>query len=274
MDCCHRPRFTRCTFALAALVSLGWLGGCSQSASEAEPPDVLHMVKVPAGEFIMGREDGADDESPQRRVYLDTYWIDRNEVTNAEFKAFCDSTGRLLPNNPMWDQNYVLENPGKPVVNITWRQANAYCEWKGKSLPTEAQWEKAARGEEGLVYPWGNEFIEAAANIFGKDEHRRTAPVGAFPQGASPYGANDMAGNVWEWCLDWYQETYYTDSPLRNPTGPDEKSAWRVVRGGSYSSPPDDAVSANRSKNKPKMPIHHIGCRCAWSADLEAASKE
>ena len=241
--------------------------GCSKTTNEAEPPDAINMVQVPAGEFLRGRDNATDDEAPAKQVYLETFWIDRNEVTNAEFKAFCDSTNRLLPNNPMWDNNYVLDNPGRPVVNITWRQANEYCKWKGKSLPTEAQWEKAARGTEGLLYPWGNEYADDHANIHGTDDYRRTSPVGNFPLGASPYGANDMSGNVWEWCVDWYQEFYYAEAPLRNPPGPSEKSAWRVVRGGGFSSPPDDAVTTNRSKNKPKMPLHHIGCRCVWDSE-------
>jgi formylglycine-generating enzyme required for sulfatase activity len=232
------------------------------------------MVQVPAGTFIMGRDAATEDEAPQRNVYLDTFWIDRNEATNADFQAFCDSTRRLLPNNPMWDDNYFLENPDKPVLNITWRQARDYCEWQGKRLPTEAQWEKAARGTEGLLYPWGNEYSAERANITGNDAHRRTAPVGAFPLGASPYGVNDMAGNVWEWCLDWYGEFYYKNAPLKNPPGPEEKSAWRVVRGGAFSSPPDDVMTTNRSKNKPDQPLHHIGCRCVWSADMTPAESD
>jgi formylglycine-generating enzyme required for sulfatase activity len=232
------------------------------------------MVMVPAGAFLMGRDDGAEDEAPAHRVYLDTFWIDRHEVTNAEFKAFCDSTRRLLPNNPLWDPNYVLDKPDYPVVNLTWRQANAYCHWKGKSLPTEAQWEKAARGTEGFLYPWGNAYAENRANIFAEDEYQRTAPVGSFPLGASPYGALDMSGNVWEWCLDWYQEFVYRDAPDRNPPPPSEESAWRVVRGGGFSSPPDDAVTPNRSKNKPDLPVHHIGCRCAWSTDMPPDDEE
>lgn len=243
------------------------LNGCSKTTTDAEPPDALNMVKIPAGEFFMGRDGDSSDEAPARQVYLSTFWIDRNEVTNGEFKAFCDSTRRLLPNNPRWDNNYVLEKPGYPVVNITWRQADAYCKWKGKSLPTEAQWEKAARGEEGLLYPWGNEYADDRANIYGKDEYNWTAPVGNFPLGVSPYGVNDMAGNVREWCNDWYKQFYYAEAPSRNPPGPSEKSAWRVVRGGGFSSPPDDAMTPNRTKNKPRMPLHHIGCRCVWSSE-------
>jgi len=274
----HPPGSVRVVALLCVSVLLCaacWMSaGCSRPQAEAMPPDATDMVLVPAGEFLMGSNDDTEDESPQRRVYLDTFWIDRHEVTNAEFKAFCDSTRRLLPNNPMWDPNYLLDNPDKPVVNLTWRQADAYCRWRGKALPTEAQWEKAARGATGFLYPWGNTFEEGRANLYGKDDYPRTAPVGSFPSGASPYGALDMAGNVWEWCNDWYQQFYYREAPTRNPPGPSEKSAWRVVRGGGFSSPTPDALAANRSKNKPDLPVHHIGCRCAWSPELPPAENQ
>lgn len=236
--------------------------GCRKPKHAAEKSAVPEgMVLVPAGEFIMGRDNGADDERPMRRVYLDAFYIDRTEVTNAQFKTFCDSTRRLPPNNPFWDPDY-FGKPDHPVVNITWEQADAYCKWAGKKLPTEAQWEKAARGSEGWLYPWGNEYFEGRGNVARGDSFRRTAPVGSFPQGVSPYGALDMVGNVWEWCADWFGETYYENAPTRNPTGPKEPSPWRVVRGGGFSSPPSDAITANRSKYKPREVLHHLGCRC------------
>jgi formylglycine-generating enzyme required for sulfatase activity len=253
---------------LFASLSTLVLVSCGGPGKNPKPVDLATMIRVPAGEFIMGRNDGADDERPERRVWLDEFYIDRTEVTNASFKAYCDATGRIYPNNPGWDEDYFLQRPDYPVVNITWEQAHGYCEWAHKRLPTEAQWEKAARGTDGRLYPWGNAWADSAANlssILHADAYERAAPVGSLPKGASPWGVLDMAGNVWEWCADWYQLDYYSKSPLKNPPGPSAQSAWRVVRGGGFSSPKSDAETANRSKNKPDLVIHHLGCRCAWS---------
>jgi sulfatase modifying factor 1 len=248
----------------AALV----VASCGGPGKNPKPVDLADMVRVPAGEFIMGRNDGAEDERPQRQVWLDEFFIDRTEVTNAQFKSYCDATGRIYPNNPNWDADYFLSRPNYPVINITWEQARGYCEWARKRLPTEAEWEKAARGTDGRLYPWGNAWADSAANLAGilhTDSYDRAAPVGSFPAGASPWGVLDMAGNVWEWCADAYQLDYYSKSPPKNPPGPDISSAWRVVRGGGYTSPKSDAETTNRSKNKPDLVIHHLGCRCAWS---------
>lgn len=222
------------------------------------------MVRIPAGEFTMGRDDGDQDERPERPVWLDEFYIDRTEATNAEFKAFCDATRRIYPNNPEWNPDYFLGSPNSPVVNLTWDQASTYCAWMRKRLPTEAEWEKAARGTDGRLYPWGNAWVDSAANLQG-EPFKRSAPVGSFPRGASAYGVLDMAGNVWEWCADWYELGYYLAAPSRNPRGPARAAPWRVVRGGGYTSPKTDAETANRAKNPPTQIIHHIGCRCAWS---------
>jgi len=257
----QRPGFGLiCVFGILALA------GCREARQPEQKSGVPEdMVFVPAGPFLMGRDDGPDDERPARTVYLDAFYIDRTEVTNTQYKAFCDSTRRLYPDNPTWDHNYFLEKPDSPVININWEQATSYCEWAGKQLPTEAQWEKAARGAEGRVYPWGNEYVEGRANMAEGDAFRRAAPVGSFPEGASPYGALDMTGNVWEWCADWFDHTYYPVAPDSNPTGPDGPKPWRSVRGGGFSSPPSDAVASNRSKHVPDGIIHHLGCRCAWA---------
>lgn len=238
-------------------------------------PNLEDMVLVPEGEFIMGQDQGANevDERPMHRVWLDAFYIDRTEVTNAQFKAFCDATNRIYPNNPYWDSDYFLGKPDHPVVNIIYEQARAYCEWASKRLPTEAEWEKAARGTDGRIYPWGNVWQEGLANLAGdndgQDRFYRTSAVGSFPAGASPYGTVDMIGNVWEWVADWYDPSYYARSPQRNPLGPAEAMRERVVRGGSFSSPlspTGDSTTHNRSKNAPNLPIDRLGCRCAWSA--------
>jgi formylglycine-generating enzyme required for sulfatase activity len=237
-------------------------------------PNLEDMLLVPEGEFLMGQDQGANevDERPLHRVWLDAFYIDRTEVTNAQFKAFCDATSRVYPNNPYWDGSYFLGKPDHPVVLITYEQARAYCEWAGKRLPTEAEWEKAARGTDGRIYPWGNVWQEGLANLagddFGADRFYRTAPVGSLPNGASPYGALDMIGNVWEWCADWYDPSYYARSPQRNPQGPEMALRERVARGGSFSSPRSptgDTTTHNRSKNAPNLPIDRLGCRCAAS---------
>jgi formylglycine-generating enzyme required for sulfatase activity len=241
---------------------------CGGSGSDRKPADLATMVRVPAGEFIMGREGGDPDERPEHRVWLDEFYIDRMEVTNRQFKAFCDAAGRVYHNNPFWDHDYFLGQPESPVLGITWDQARDYCTWAGKRLPTEAEWEKAARGTDGRLYPWGPAWQDSAANLaqmVGTDRYERSAPVGSFVRGASPYGALDMAGNVWEWCSDWYELDYYSKSPAKNPRGPANTPPWRVARGGSFSSPKSDAEVPNRSKNDPAQPMHHLGCRCAWS---------
>ena len=268
-----RPAQLLGTVLLALLTSAS---ACSRSPKPLQQqPNLDGMVLVPEGEFVMGQDRGAsgDDERPQRRIWLDAFYIDRLEVTNAQFKAFCDATNRIYPNNPNWDSEYFLGKPERPLVNITYEQARAYCDWAGKRLPTEAEWEKAARGTDGRIYPWGNVWEEGLANLAGDnrgaDRFYRTAPVGSFPRGASPYGAEDMIGNVWEWVADWYDETYYARAPQRNPLGPEKARAARSVRGGGFSSPrlpTGDATTHNRSKNVPNLPIDRLGCRCAWSA--------
>jgi formylglycine-generating enzyme required for sulfatase activity len=191
--------------------------------------DSSTMVLIPAREFTMGSND-AEDEKPIHTVYLDTFYIDKYEVTVGQYRKFAQATGRNMPDQPGWnegDDNY-------PVVNITWYDASAYASWGGKRLPTDAEWEKAARGTDKRIYPWGNTPDPSKCNSGGEYSHDRydnTAPVGSFPQGASPYGVMDMAGNVWEWCSDWYN--YYQKSPSRNPTGPSSGS-YRVIRGGSF----------------------------------------
>jgi len=171
-----------------------------------------------------------NSETPQHKVYLDDYWIYKTEVTVAQYRKFCQATtrDRQMPPEPSWGWQ---EN--HPVVNVTWGDAAAYAQWAGAALPTEAQWEKAARGSDGRIYPWGNDWDGAkCVNSVGGNRPRGTKPVGSLPTGASPYGCLDMAGNVWEWCADWYDAGYYKTAPTRNPPGPATFTA-KVLRGGS-----------------------------------------
>lgn len=210
------------------------------------------MVKIPAGWFIMGDDNGPEDSRPKRKIYLNAYYIDKYEVTNAQYKVFfdkrrkereegkkvrapapnCDIKKLTTPDaKQLWNKQegtYPSEYANHPVTCVSWQMAMMYCEEQGKKLPTEAQWEKAARGQEGWLYPWGNEWKPEYANHgLGKspwadasDGFARTAPVGSFSKDVSPFGVYDMAGNVWEWTRDIYSESYYKWSPLKNPLGP------------------------------------------------------
>ncbi|MDP3768234.1 MAG: formylglycine-generating enzyme family protein, partial [Dehalococcoidia bacterium] len=214
------------------------------------------MVLVPAGEFWMGSKD-YDREKPRHRVHLDAFSIDKYEVTNALYGRFIQATGRAAPsywNDSKWNGS------SQPVVGVTWHDADAYCKWAGKRLPSEAEWEKAARGTDGRKYPWGDQWDVSKANA--DNELGKTAAVGSYPGGASPYGAQDMAGNVWEWVADWYDKDYYKQSPERNPRGPDS-GQYRVLRGGSWHDAPYYLRTADRSSSAPDFRNYDLGFRCA-----------
>ncbi len=210
------------------------------------------MVWVPAGEFTMGSDNGSPDEKPAHQVYLDGYWIYKNDVTVAQYRKFCEVTGRNMPEEPKWGWQ-----DDHPIVNVTWYDAAAYALWAGVALPTEAEWEKAARGTDGREYPWGNEW-DAAKCQFNK---QATAPVGSYPAGISPYGCLDMAGNVWQWCADWYGADYYSHSPTQNPTGP-ETGRERVVHGGSWECCYSIGAPTRDSDNTPARRDKALGFRC------------
>lgn len=194
--------------------------------------DGAEMVLIPAGWFIMGSPEGEgnDDEHPQRNVYLDAYYIDRYEVTNEQFEKFINATGYQAQGD--WWRYYTEEKEKHPVVYVTWNDADAYARWAGKRLPTEAEWEKAARGTSGRKWPWGSVW-DASRCSSEEAGPATTTPVGSYPDGASPYGVMDIAGNVWEWCADWYGKNYYQSAVDRNPTGPSSGSR-HVLRGGSW----------------------------------------
>ncbi|MFN8432784.1 MAG: SUMF1/EgtB/PvdO family nonheme iron enzyme [Anaerolineales bacterium] len=215
------------------------------------------MAFVPPGEFIMGSENGDTDAKSVHSVYLNSFYIDIYEVTNAFYKkCISDNNACSEPNSGYYQFSDYADHP---VVNVTWFQADQYCRWRGGSLPTEAQWEKAARGTDGRTYPWGEEAGCNRANY-----HTcvgTTAKVGSYENGRSPYDIYDMAGNVWEWVSDWYDDNYYQYSPPSNPTGPITGKS-RILRGGSWSYPMNDLPTYNRREAAPNSSRNVIGFRC------------
>ena len=248
---------------------------------ESEPEVPSDMVLIPAGSFNMGSTVGGSEEQPVHAVYLDAYYIDKYEVTNGVYKEFMDAGG--YSNSSYWTsdgwswktsnsitQPYFWNNstfgynatngPSLPVVGVSWYEAYAYANWAGKRLPTEAEWEKAARGTDERTYPWGEGIDSTKLNYNGNIEH--TTVVGSYESGKSPYGCYDMAGNVWEWCNDWYGDTYYGSSPTNNPQGP-ESGYSRVLRGGSWGFNDFLCRSAYRGRLFPDGWSIYFGFRCA-----------
>jgi formylglycine-generating enzyme required for sulfatase activity len=238
----------------------GPTGGYGKTVS-AQSPDPS-MVLVPAGEFTMGSPTGDADERPPHQVYLDSYLIDRHEVTVGQYEAFLQQAGGNAPSD--WKTMNQFSNKKRPVSNVDWADAAAYCKWAGKRLPTEAEWEKAARGTDGRLYPWGNEpptTRHANYGQSGSSNNGALAPVGSFEEGKSPYGVYDMAGNVWEWVSDWYDFRYYKTAPPKNPTGP-STGGTKVIRGGAWNGNARALRSANRSLISP-TDQGLTGFRCA-----------
>jgi formylglycine-generating enzyme required for sulfatase activity len=229
---------------------------------EALFPQNIVMIYVPEGNFTLGSEanSGQKDELPGHKVFLDGYWIAKYETTFAQFDEFCQASGKKKPDDSGWGREDL------PVINISWPDAQSYCAWLSEKtkltfrLPSEAEWEKAAHS----FYPWGQAAPTSSRANFGKKENA-TMAVGSFPDGASFYGACDMAGNVWEWVGDWYDPEYYQNSPQRNPRGP-ENGSEKSVRGGSWFDGKDTIRSANRDKENPASRLNLIGFRVLLEA--------
>ena len=270
--------------------------------------DGAEMILVPAGEFIMGSDADeiarlaikqalVEDEMPRHRVSLDTFYMDKYEVTNAHFQQFVHATGyRTQAEREDWGWADTGDAWGKvnganwraplgpdssiagleqhPVIQVSQEDAKAYCAWAGKHLPTEAEWEKAARGTDGRIYPWGDQFDGTRLNFCdancqrswhdpaSNDGYRYTAPVGHYAGDQSPYGAYDMAGNVREWVADWYDESYYKHSPTRNPPGP-ASGEQAVLRGGGWVNTARNVRVPFRSRLEPAQRYGYVGFRCA-----------
>ena len=199
------------------------------------------MILIPAGNFLMGKQGGQNN--PRHTVYLDDYYIDKYPVTNLQYKKFVKETKYKTEGD--YGKYHSSGAGNYPVTCLTWNDACAYLKWAGKRLPTEAEWEKAAAGPEGLLYPWGETWDpnkcnnlnitrkDIIARMMNINNNRGTIPTGIIPEGASIYGVEDMAGNVWEWCYDWYEDTYYTKGPSSNPQGP-STGKYKIARGGSW----------------------------------------
>ena len=309
---------------LAALVAFGcpvwadtgWFGERVPEALQVGTShgDYVHggdgaaMVYVPAGYFLRGTTRAEAEalsepfgdffgvETPQRSIYLSAYYVDKFEVTNRQYGMFLEALERgdvhtLHPNTPP-DKNYTptywrdsrLNGAEHPVTAVDWYDAYAYCRWAGKELPTEAQWEKAARGPDGLVYPWGDTWesgnsnnVELALGDPVVDDRQWllllgnldldalsvfTQPVGSFPAGASPYGAHDMGGNLYEWVHDRYIKDYYQTAPSLDPPGPTDPSPYRVLRGGCWSSHRAKIRAAYRNYDLAEDRHLEVGFRC------------
>lgn len=238
-------------------------------STQVRDADGMVMVYVPEGEFTMGGVNKFTNSLPEHTVYLDSYWIDLTEVTTAMY-ALCVADGACIPPTKTKSKTHddYYGNPdfdNYPVVYVNWAQANVYCAWAGAALPSEAQWEKAARGTDGRRFPWGNGSPNSSLLNFNSNAGDMTE-VGSFPEGASPYGALDMAGNVWELVADWYDAGYYANSPSSNPTGPETGEA-RVWRGGDWSATEDWLLSSLRFPDAyPEESWLYGGFRCSLSA--------
>ena len=226
---------------------------------EAYYPNGIVMVYIPPGKFTMGSNDGQDNEKPPHEVYLDGYWMGKYEVTFDQYDQYCKETKTKSPDDEGWGREK------RPVISVSWHDAIAYCDWLSHKtglsfkLPTEAQWEKAARGSDSRKYPWGSREPEKKIANFGL-YISQTTPVGSYPDGASPYGLLDMAGNVLEWCNDWYSSDYYKNSPPKNPPGPDS-GTHHVIRGSGWSYTAGSLRCANRGYDGPSDHDFRLGIR-------------
>jgi iron(II)-dependent oxidoreductase len=226
------------------------------------------MVEIPAGEFIMGTDRGNANERPAHAVYLDTYFISRYEIANRQYREFLASTDHP---QPFFWNDWRWNGDDYPVIGVSWEDANAFCRWLSKMtglnwrIPTEAEWEKAASWVEKdklkRIYPWGDRFDEMRVNALGEEDgYERSAPIDGFKEGVSPYGIYHFAGNVLEWCLDWFENDYYTHSPSKNPKGPKE-GIYKSVRGGDWKSEKLRIRNTVRKGDWPQMRYNYNGFR-------------
>jgi formylglycine-generating enzyme required for sulfatase activity len=260
LGCLPAPAPPAATASPASIPSIA--AAPSDTPAEIIDAKGVPMRLVPAGEFTMGSDVGSADEKPVHQVYLDAYYMDVYEVTNARYqacvsdgacgapRAAASSTRSPYYGDPRYDEY--------PVVNVMWGQARSYCRWREADLPTEAQWEKAARSTDARTYPWGEGIDKSMANYDGSD----TAAVGSYEKGKSPYGLYDMAGNVWEWVSDRYAHIYYRKSPYKNPSG-SISGLDHGLRGGSWNYGSNVARASFRNWDTTLTWYYSVGFRCA-----------
>jgi formylglycine-generating enzyme len=274
--------------ALMGFTVPGFVPPSVERLAASRPP----VVWIPAGWFVQGSdasdlrhalvlclfrreavfpggcsEEDFADERPARRAWVSAFGMDRTEVSHGQWRR-CMQAGACPPPR-LSEADPRVSAATHPVAGVTWDEARTYCRWRGGRLPTESEWERAARGSTGRQFPWGNAYNDRLANHGrpgerpdGVDGFRHAAPVDGFAEGASPYGILQMAGNVWEWTADHYQPEAYTEGPRVDPTGPDE-GVGRVVRGGSWRSPPHMLRAAYRDHRLPEQAWADVGVRCA-----------
>ena len=241
--------------------------------------DPVEMINIPAGTFIRGSAPGEGrlDEQPKRKIYVNSFAIDKFEVSNGQYMAFLEETLHKPPLNVYGKNELTAENGinDLPVVQVTWHDAVDYCFWAGKRLPTEAEWEKAARGNDNRLYPWGGEPpTSERAQFDGEWDGKNTMKmVDSLPEGQSSFGVFQLSGNVREWTQDWYDGEYYANSPEKNPKGP-EKGILKVIRGGSWRSFDSDIRVTSRGKGGFALKTHGIGFRCARDIDSQAGKAQ
>jgi len=287
-----------------------FIGITSPHLAKAQSPAPENMVLVNAGGFIRGMDaersltkngktqkhadelpvskNSFEDESPARMIYLSSFYIDKYEVSNANYKEFMRSTDHAAP--AYWDHRQ-LNIAHHPVTGVNWFDANAYCRWNRKRLPTEAEWEKAARGPAGSIYPWGNKLDYEKANFSKGNTGKNmvTTPADSYPEGKSYYGAYNMAGNVFEWVQDWYDPDYYKDTMnVRNVKGPDvgiklgvpgkydvkiKFGSKKVIRGGSWFAPAESITTTHRFWNDPMNNSYGVGLGIRCARDIKGNSR-
>jgi formylglycine-generating enzyme required for sulfatase activity len=256
------------------------------------------MLVIPGGSFVMGAPDtdpsAGFDETPEHEVTVDTFYMDKFEVTVAQYAAFlttlgtyeeaCQETDCAWPRSLIGYTSYLLEIgegdaqtyeamagfENYPINHVSWYGADSYCQAMGARLPTEAEWEYAARGSDGRIYPWGNEPPDQTRAVYFSTSYTDLKPVDALPDGASPFGIYGLAGSMWEWVSDWYGPNYYGESPAENPQGPEDGEG-KVVRGGAWpnNNQEDRIRSANRNWREIIFFSPDLGFRCAYDLDVD-----
>ena len=255
--------------------------GRKEAARLAALPPRDEMALIPAGPFLLGSTRQVDRNSypaefPQRSIHLDAFEIDQYEVTMVQYLRYVLAKGLEPLVDWKWGGVFQETMAGHPVMHVSWHDADAYCKWAGKRLPTEAEWEKAARGQDGRIYPWGNQMAGLSRANFGRtglsgpvrDRPERLllyppiVSVNKYENAVSPYGVFNMAGNVAEWVADWYDQTSYQHGPDRNPTGPAQGTS-KAFRGGGWVDSTPSVRAAQRNGTAPTEKMNWLGFRCA-----------